>query len=138
MTNDCIFCKIISGEIPSAKIYEDEHTFSFLDISPNNIGHSLVLPKKHAENIHDITEEDLAHVMRTVKKMSAAIKKGVEADGINIIMNNGKYAGQVIFHSHTHIIPRFKKDGLQHWQGKHHYKDGEMKDLAEKIQKEIL
>lgn len=134
---DCLFCKIIAGDIPSAKVYEDEHTYAFLDIFPTNIGHTLVVPKDHHENIHDIPEETLGHVMNTVKKLSSAVKKGVSADGINILMNNDTAAGQIIFHAHIHIVPRFADDGFKHWQGKRQYEDGEDTEVAEKIGKAL-
>ena len=136
--NDCLFCKIIAGQIPSTKVYEDEHTYAFLDINPTNIGHTLVVPKEHFENIFDISDEALTHVTRTVKKLSGPIQKAVGADAINIISNNGRAAGQIIFHSHTHIVPRFETDGFRHWQGKRKYETGEEKKVAEKIQKELL
>lgn len=113
---NCIFCKIISGEIPSLKIYEDDFVYVFADISPNNLGHSLVIPKKHHKNLYDIPDKTLSHIMPVVKKLSIAIKKATKADGINIIMNNEPCAGQVVFHSHIHIIPRLKDDGYKHWK----------------------
>lgn len=130
---DCLFCKIIAGDIPSAKVYEDAHTYAFLDISPTNIGHTLVVPKTHCENINDISEQDLHRVISTVKKLNSAIQKAVGADATNIMQNNGKAAGQLIFHSHTHIIPRFADDGFRHWKGKRKYKEGEMDKVAQSI-----
>ncbi|HEY4511007.1 MAG TPA: HIT family protein [Candidatus Paceibacterota bacterium] len=129
---ECLFCKIIRGEIPSEKIYEDGDTFVFLDIHPNNPGHTLVIPKKHSENLYDIDDHSLAAVMRTVQKVARAIKTAVEADGINIAMNNESAAGQVIFHPHLHVIPRFKEDGYRHWPHKS-YKEGEAAGIASKI-----
>ncbi len=135
--NDCIFCKIVSGEIPAAKIYEDEHTLAFLDVNPNNHGHTLVVPKIHAKNILDISEEALAGMMPAVKKVSKAVFEGMGATGINIAMNNEKPAGQIIFHLHIHIIPRFHDDGLRVWTRKKPYKNGEMEQVAEKIKKAL-
>lgn len=130
--NDCIFCKIVRGEIPSYKIYEDDETFAFLSIGPNNPGHTLVIPKDHIENVYDLDEKHYGPVMRAVKKVAVAVKKGMHADGINVHMNNDGPAGQVIFHAHIHIIPRFVGDGLKHWpDGK--YKDGEAEIAQEKI-----
>jgi histidine triad (HIT) family protein len=129
---DCLFCKIVGGEIPSVKVYEDDHTFAFLDIQPNNIGHTLVIPKDHSENIYTISEESFCNTMKTVRKVAIAIKKAVSADGINIAMNNEASAGQAVFHSHIHIIPRFKTDGYKHWPHVK-YKDGEDKEIANKI-----
>ena len=135
--NDCIFCKIVKGEIPSFKVFEDEHTFAFLDISPINIGHTLVIPKKHHADIHELPEEELHHVMDTVKKLSTAIQKATSADGINVSMNNGSAAGQIIFHSHVHIIPRFENDEFKHWKGKRNYDNGEPEKVTAKIQNEL-
>ena len=107
---DCLFCKIIKGEIPSSKVYEDERVFAFLDIGPINKGHTLVIPKKHVTNIFDIETEDLDALSEAVRKIAPAVKKALDADGVNIMSSNGEAAGQVIMHSHIHIIPRFKGD----------------------------
>lgn len=129
---DCIFCKIIKGEIPSSKVYEDEKVFAFLDIAPVNKGHTLVIPKEHYVNIFDMPEELLKDVSVAVKNISAAVQKGVNADGISLGMSNNSAAGQVVMHAHMHIMPRFKDDGLRLWpQGK--YEEGEMQEYAEKI-----
>ena len=133
MDKNCIFCKIVKGEIPSHKIYEDEVVLAFLDIDPVNLGHSLVVPKEHFVNIYEIPEETLAHMMKAVKKLSYAIKSGVEADGINVTMNNDKAAGQVVFHSHIHIIARLENDGFSLWRGKTPYQKGEKEEVAKKI-----
>ncbi len=134
--NDCIFCKIIKGEIPSNKVYEDEKVLAFLDIGPVNKGHTLVIPKDHYENIYDISDDLLKNVITAVKKVSIALKKGVSADGINIAMSNEKPSGQLVPHFHFHIIPRFKEDGLKHWpQGT--YKEGEAEQVKEKIKNNL-
>lgn len=131
--NTCLFCKIISGEIPSAKVYEDEHTLALLDIHPVNIGHTLVIPKKHFANLYETPDETLAQMMAVVKKLSIAIKSAMNADGINIEMNNDPVAGQVIFHTHIHIVPRFSDDGFTHWHGARRYREGEDTEIAQKI-----
>ena len=101
--NDCLFCKIIAGEIPSTKVYEDDTILAFLDIHPTNIGHTLVIPKTHATNLYDTPDTTLAHMATIVKKLSIAIKSSLNADGINIEMNNDSIAGQIIFHTpHPH------------------------------------
>jgi len=130
---NCIFCKIIKGEIPSDKVYEDEATLAFLDISPVNIGHTLVIPKKHYVNIYETPEDVMMHLMKTVKKVSHGIKDGLKADGINVAMNNDPAAGQVVFHSHIHVIPRHANDGFGPWQGKRLYKEGEKETITKKI-----
>ena len=131
--HDCLFCKIIAGEIPSTKVYEDEHTLAFLDINPTNIGHTLVVPKEHYENIFDISEDALSHVFHTVKRLSPAIQRAMDADAINVIQNNGRAAGQLVFHSHTPIVPRFDDDGFRHWPCNRTYDEGEMDTVAAKI-----
>jgi|SRR3989344_1020000 len=109
---DCIFCKIVKGEIPSFKIYEDEATLAFLDIKPATKGHALVIPKQHFENVFDISEDALQKVSLVAKKLSAKIKDGLQADGIRLSQSNGRAAGQDIMHFHLHIIPRYENDGL--------------------------
>ncbi len=113
--NDCLFCKFASKAIPCDIIYEDEHTLAFLDIHPLNEGHTLVIPKTHAENVLDIPSENFAHVMNTVHRLAPIIKTVTSAEGINIHSNHGKVAGQAVFHLHMHIIPRHSGDGYQHW-----------------------
>ena len=129
---DCIFCKIIKGEIPSSKVYENDKVFAFLDIGPIAKGHTLVIPKAHSNNIFDIPEEDLCELMKAVKMLSGVVKKATGAGGIVIGMNNEKVAGQEVPHAHIHIIPRKEGDGLKHWQnGK--YDEGEMEEYHKKI-----
>jgi histidine triad (HIT) family protein len=110
---DCIFCKIIRGELPSYKIFENEHVLAFLDIHPTNAGHTLVIPKRHSKNIFDIPKEDWAHVTEAARMLAAAIEKALNADGVNLGMNNREHAGQIVDHTHVHIIPRFKGDGFK-------------------------
>jgi len=130
---DCIFCKIVKGEIPCNKIFENENILAFLDIAPVNIGHSLVIPKKHFANIYETPEKTLIEMMKAVKKISHAIKNSLKADGINVTMNNDPAAGQVVFHSHIHIIPRVISDGFGLWHGKRPYKEGEKEEVVRKI-----
>jgi len=132
--NDCLFCKIVSGEIPCNKIYEDENFLAFLDINPVNKGHILVIPKKHSKNILEIDSKTIENLIVVVKKLSKKIKKTLKADGINIIINNELEAGQIIFHTHVHIIPRFAGDNLKHWPGKK-YKEGEAEIITKKLKK---
>lgn len=105
---DCIFCKIIRGEIPSYKVYETEDIFVMLDINPLSKGHLLVLPKAHYENIHEIPEEILMKVSSVTKEMAAKIKERLNPEGIIIMQNNGRKAGQTIFHAHVHIKPVYE------------------------------
>src|SRR3989344_1406990 len=131
--NDCLFCKIIAGEIPAQEVYEDDTVIAFLDIHPVNIGHTLVIPKEHSVNLYDTPDETLAHTMVIVKKLSVAVKEATGADGINIEMNNEPVAGQIIFHPHLHIVPRFSGDGFTHWHGARDYRDGEAVEVSHKI-----
>ncbi len=133
---NCIFCKIVSGEIPSEKVYEDEHTLAFLDIRPVNAGHTLVIPKDHFENIYTLPDETMARLGLAVKKVAVAVKQGMDADGINLAMNNEAPSGQVIFHAHVHVIPRIEGDGLKLWPQRD-YKEGEATSVAEQIKKSI-
>lgn len=131
--DDCLFCKIIKGEIPSSKLYETENVLAFLDIAPVHKGHALVVPKKHFVNILDVDEHEFSEVAKAVKKVALAVKKATNADGLTITSNNEKAAGQVVMHYHTHIIPRFKDDGLELWpQGK--YEENEMDEYKKKIE----
>ena len=110
MGENCIFCKIISNEIPSQKIFEDGNTFAFLDINPASKGHVLVIPKKHYETLVDVPEEELKQLIVSVKKIAQAILKATKASGFNVLQNNGKVAGQLVNHIHFHVIPRFEND----------------------------
>lgn len=111
--NDCVFCKIVKGEIPSFKIYEDEWTYAFLDIAGDYEGHTLVIPKSHYKNIFDIAPEVLSRVMDTVKVVSSHYKDNCGYDGVNIINASEPCAEQTVFHLHIHIIPRKNNDGLK-------------------------
>ncbi|KKW19609.1 MAG: Histidine triad (HIT) protein [Parcubacteria group bacterium GW2011_GWA2_51_10] len=133
----CIFCKIVAGELPSYKVYEDERTLAFLDINPINPGHTLVIPKNpDVRNIFDIPKRDWVAMMEVVHELAAAVEKALDADGVNIMMNNREHAGQVVDHPHIHIIPRFKGDGLQLWPHKK-YKPGEEGIMQKRIQQAL-
>lgn len=110
---DCIFCKIIKGEIPSYKVAETEEAYAFLDIGPLSYGHTLVLPKKHIKNIFEADPKDLYPVLDLVQKIAALMKEKLPCDGVNILINNGEAAGQSVHHCHWHIIPRFAGDGYK-------------------------
>ena len=109
----CIFCKIIKKEIPSKIVYEDSDVLAILDISQANMGHTLVLPKKHYENILDIEEKEYLKVMSVAKKVASQINKNLKPDGINILNNCGEAAGQSVMHFHVHVIPRLKDDEIR-------------------------
>jgi len=132
---DCIFCKIADGKIPSTKVYEDSNIISFLDIMPANKGHCLVVPKKHYETLLDIEEKDLENLIKVAKKIAKALTLSIGNGSFNLIMNNGKEAGQLVAHAHIHIIPRFKGDRLRlKWSHKK-YIEKEMKNIQDKIKK---
>ncbi|HYF29358.1 MAG TPA: HIT family protein, partial [Candidatus Paceibacterota bacterium] len=124
-----IFEKIVAREIPANIVYEDEETLAFLDIAPNNPGHTLVIPKAHSRNLLDISEESWLAVMRAVRKLAPIIKEAVGADGINLAMNNEPAAGQIVFHTHVHIIPRHEGDGFTHFPAGE-YGEGEASAIA--------
>ena len=113
---DCIFCKIANGEIPAATLYEDDDFRVILDLGPGSKGHSLVLPKAHYANLYEMPDELLGKAMAVVKKAGDALVKGLGADGLNLIQNNGLAAGQTVFHFHMHLIPRYEgKDEVIGW-----------------------
>ena len=116
MTESCTFCKIVRGEAPASYVYEDERALAFLSTRPVNVGHTLVVPKVHYENVFEIPEEEMAHLSKIVKRVAYAVKKAVSAEGIRIVQNNGEAAGQVIFHLHFHIIPMHAEISSLHYR----------------------
>ena len=108
---NCIFCKIANGEIPAATLYEDENFRVILDLGPASKGHALILPKSHAANIYELSDEMAAKAMILAKKMATAMTAALKCDGFNIVQNNGECAGQTVFHFHMHLIPRYVNDG---------------------------
>jgi histidine triad (HIT) family protein len=109
---DCIFCKIVSGEIPSHKVEEDERTIAFMDINPWTRGHALVIPKEHSRNLYDIDPEDLAAVAVAAKRLALRMRDRLGAAGVNALQSNERPALQTVFHYHVHVIPRYPDDGL--------------------------
>ena len=109
---NCIFCKIANGEIPAATLYEDENFRVILDLGPASKGHALILPKSHAANIYELSDEMAAKAMILAKKMATAMTAALKCDGFNIVQNNGECAGQTVFHFHMHLIPRYKGDNV--------------------------
>ena len=109
--DNCIFCKIANGEIPSKTVYEDENFRAILDLSPAAKGHTLILPKNHYKNLFELPEETAAEVFAVAKKLGTQLVDKLHSDGLNIIQNNGEVAGQTVFHFHMHLIPRYKDDG---------------------------
>ncbi|MDQ0861371.1 histidine triad (HIT) family protein [Bacillus sp. V2I10] len=141
MMSGCIFCKIVNGEIPSAKVFENEHVVAFLDISQVTKGHTLVIPKVHKENIYELTPDIARNVFEVVPKIANSIKKQFEPIGMNILNNNGEKAGQSVFHYHIHLIPRYGKgDGFGAVWKTHteEYTPEDLKQIASSIQEGLL
>ncbi len=134
---ECVFCRIVQGKIPSAKILETGSVLAFLDIAPINKGHSLVIPKAHYSGIHDIPEKEFREVAAAVKRVASAVKRATAAEGINVLQANGKAAGQEVMHFHAHVIPRFSGDNSGFKWQKRPYAEGEMQALQGKIRVEL-
>ncbi|WP_029457044.1 HIT family protein [Solidesulfovibrio alcoholivorans] len=134
---DCIFCKIVRGEIPCAKVYETDEVLAFLDIAPVAPGHALVIPKAHHVNLFDLPEALGGRLFAALAPVAAAIQAATGATGINVQMNNNAAAGQVVFHAHLHLIPRREGDGLRLWPG-HPYADAAaMEAMAQAVRQAI-
>ena len=129
---NCIFCKILAGEIPSTAVYEDDDFKAILDVNPAARGHVIILPKNHAANIYELPDEDASKIMVVAKKIATAIEKAYHCDGVNILQNNGEAAGQTVFHLHVHVIPRFKGDTVNIG-----WKQGDMPEDLDAICREI-
>lgn len=127
---NCIFCKIAAGEIPSATLYEDEDFRVILDVSPASKGHALILPKEHYANLYELEDEVASKALVLAKKMITKLTKILDCDGYNVLQNNGVEAGQTVFHFHMHLIPRYKEDDVKiGWS---------MGKLTEEVKQEIL
>ncbi|KAA0259041.1 HIT family protein [Deferribacter autotrophicus] len=135
---DCIFCKIVNGDIPSARVYEDDDFIAILDIRPVNLGHTLLIPKKHFRNVLDTDVEIGSKIYPVLTKLCNAIKDALNCDGLNVIQNIEAAGGQEVFHSHIHIIPRYKDDGLRFTKKHKEYKStDEMQEFAKKIAEKL-
>ncbi|GAB6162385.1 HIT family protein [Desulfothermus naphthae] len=134
---ECIFCKIVRGEIPCAEVYSDDNILAFLDIAPISKGHTLVIPKDHYENLFDMPEELGNHFLKVMKILGLAIMKTTGATGINVVMNNYSSAGQVVPHAHWHLVPRIEGDGLFRLKQNKYDSDEDMVTLATKIKEYI-
>lgn len=131
--NNCIFCKIANGEIPSASLYEDEKVKVILDISPASKGHALILPKEHYKNLYEISDDMASHVMMTAKKMAKKMKEELGLEGLNILQNNGEIAGQTVFHYHMHLIPRYSQDNVRVTWEHGEVSDTDKEELVKKL-----
>lgn len=135
---DCIFCQIVQGNIPCAKVYETGYILAFLDISPVIKGHTLVIPKKHMVNILDIPGSLAQELQESLQKVARGLMTGIKAQGFNVQMNNFEAAGQLVMHAHYHLMPRFAHDGLRLWPQHSYDSADEMKKVAQNIQAGIL
>ena len=134
MADGCIFCRIVKGEVPCSKVHEDAHTLAFLDINPVSKGHALVITKKHYETVFEMPEEEGVALAKASVKVGKAVKNATGADGMNLLHNIGKAAGQLVFHAHVHLIPRFEKDGISMRMGRRSYESAEeQREYARKI-----
>jgi histidine triad (HIT) family protein len=113
MAEDCIFCKIVAGEIPAERVDEDEHTIAFMDLNPWTRGHALVIPREHSPNLYEIGDDDLAHTAAASKRLARRMKERLGCDGINLINSSEPAAWQTVFHFHVHVIPRYDDDPLE-------------------------
>jgi histidine triad (HIT) family protein len=129
----CVFCKMVDGEIPVTKIYEDEAVLAFLDIGPISDGHTLVIPKQHCPMLHECAPEVLAGISARLGRIAEAVMAALDADGYNVLSNNGAAAGQVVEHLHFHLIPRKVGDRVFTQWPSYEYKKGQMEDIAGKI-----
>ena len=125
---DCIFCKIVNGDLPGFKVFEDRQTLAFMDINPANDGHCLVIPKQHARDLYAISNESIAAVARSARRVATAVQATVEAEGVNLVQCNGPAAGQSVYHFHMHVLPRLEGDELQLNWG---IKPGDMQAIGE-------
>ena len=131
--SECIFCRIVAGEIPCAKVYESETVLAFLDIAPVRAGHALVLPKDHHPTLMDLPSGLGGDLMEALSKVGAAVMQATGADGLNLMQNNHEAAGQLVHHAHFHLVPRFKGDGLRLWPQAPYKDPEEMRKLAASI-----
>ena len=136
-TQDCIFCKIIAGQIPCNKIYEDESVLVFLDIGPVSDGHVLLVPKEHFEKLDQCSDQIVAGVSGCLGKIAKAVVSAMDADGYNVLCNNGRAAGQLVDHVHFHIIPRNADDGVFNRWNSYKYAAGRAEEITAEICKKL-
>ena len=133
--SDCLFCRIVSGEIPATKVHEDEHTIAFMDINPVTRGHLLVVPRRHSRDLLDIEPQDLAATMQATQLVAAKAARALDAEGVNVVNNCGAAAGQTVFHFHVHVVPRTASDGFFVPLGGQAADQEELAAVAEAIEK---
>ena len=133
----CVFCRMVKGEIPVVKVYEDEAVLAFLDIGPISVGHTLVIPKEHCARLDQCAPATVARVASSLGKIAGAVADAMGADGYNVLNNNGRAAGQVVEHLHFHIIPRKANDGVFTQWPSFEYEHGRIENVAEKIRRNL-
>lgn len=129
----CVFCRMVAGEIPTARVYEDDEVLAFLDIGPISDGHTLVIPKRHCTRVHECDPQVVSAVAARLGRIAAAVVAAMDADGYNVLANNGSAAGQVVDHLHFHIIPRKAGDGVLKGWPSYKYQEGRIEEIAAKI-----
>ena len=137
MKDDCIFCKIATGKIPSATVYEDSHFRVILDINPATKGHCLIIPNEHFDNIYDLDGETAGKLFSLAPCSARAMRDALGCDGMNIVQNNGEIAGQTVLHFHLHLIPRYEGDGVQLTWKPNESNEEELEEIRKTIRKEI-
>lgn len=137
MNEECIFCKIGKGDIPSKTVYEDDDFRAILDIAPAAKGHVIILPKNHSDDMFALSDIEASKVYLIARRLGKALKDTLQCDGINILQNNGSAAGQTVFHFHMHVIPRYDKDNVSIGWSAGQYEEGEMEKLLLAIQQAL-
>jgi len=137
MDENCIFCKIVNNEIQAYKLYEDQDCIVILDKFPNNIGHSLIIPKRHVKNIFELDDNLAAKILKLANKISSAMQKSLKPDGIHLLQNNNKGANQTVNHFHMHVIPRYFGDTVEIKWVNNKFSDNDFNLTLEKIKREL-
>lgn len=135
--SDCVFCRIVAGEVPSEILFENEHVVAILDINPIHFGHALIVPRKHYRDFLDLAPECYPPLLDAARTVSAALVEGLKLEGFNLFSNNGRIAGQSVFHFHLHITPRYENDDIRFVLNLKKYNNGEMKQYADRIRQHI-
>ncbi len=134
--HDCIFCQIVAGQLPAARVLETPRVLAFLDIAPVNYGHTLVIPKDHYQNFLDLPDDLWQEMSRVSRQVARALQAGLQAEGFNIGMNNFEAAGQEVFHAHIHVIPRYFSDGLRLFP-QESYRPGDIEKTAAQLRQAL-
>jgi histidine triad (HIT) family protein len=133
VTEDCIFCKIVAGDLPAHKVQEDEHTIAFMDLNPWTRGHALVIPRRHSRNLYEVPDEDLEHAVLAAKRLALTMRDRLGCDGVNLLNCCEPAAWQTVFHTHIHVIPRYDDDPLRLPGQPMQPKEGELAEVAAEL-----